>query len=300
MNARRCQGCAAPLPDGDGPDARRCRFCGLTHDPAGRTGERVVQQIHISRSGGRTGRWVVAIVLLALVIALVPAIAGLYAGWRAVNMVSSTAVAPSGSAKGPRMVPADLRTAAAGVHDLDAAPPAGGYAAVDAVAALPWALSIAQGWEKDARLERIDVNRMRPDGTANVADDHEAVIRYRFLSPGREATLAEQSKLTASARGTTSLFVSVERGAPRAQVIESRATRARSEALPPHPAVLSLPRLVARDAVGRLLSGVPFVNGYLIHNSGEGWVWYFSTLAGEPKPRVRAHDGAVWPFRRDR
>ena len=47
-------------------------------------------------------------------------------------------------------------------------------------------------------------------------------------------------------------------------------------------------------------NGVPFLSGYPIHIADKGWVWYFSTLAGGGKPRVRAGDGAVWPYPRSR
>lgn len=294
------------MAEGNGPEARRCRFCGLTHDPTHGAAEPVVHRIHVSTGRARPLRWILAGVLLVTVASLVPMIVGLYAGWRAVNDAGGAVAGLAGPEKGEtsarprrpaRLVPADLRRAAAGVHELDAAPPSGGYSAVDPVAALPWALTLAQGWETDARLERIDVTRMRPDGTLNVVDDQDAVLRYRFRSPGRLASLAEQARLTGSARAATSLFVSVERGGLKAQVIEAGATELRRGEVPPHPAVLPLPKLVAIERVQRLLAGVPYASGYLVHIGDEGWVWYFSTLAGESKPRVRARDGAVWPYR---
>jgi hypothetical protein len=64
--------------------------------------------------------------------------------------------------------------------------------------------------------------------------------------------------------------------------------------------VLPLAKLVALPAVEKLSGGAPFLSGYLIYLDDEGWVWYFSTLAGESKPRVRARDGAVWPYQRAR
>ena len=86
-------------------------------------------------------------------------------------------------------------------------PPAGGYGAVDAVAALPWALAIAQAWQGDARLERIDVTRLRPDGTVNLQDDGEASLTYRFVSPGARKALRDQARLRATTEAVVGLWV---------------------------------------------------------------------------------------------
>ena len=72
------------------------------------------------------------------------------------------------------------------------------------------------------------------------------------------------------------------------------------DASPTHPAVLPVTKLSAVPAVENLLSVVPFISGYLIPIADEVCVWYFSTLAGGGKPRVRAGDGAVWPYPRKR
>src|SRR5688572_20351386 len=177
MKALRCQGCGAALPDLKGLESLRCRFCGLAHDPASsRSSEITVAQVHVSTASlKRPLRWIVAIVVLIAIGSLVPVIAGLYFGWRAVSTAATNAAATVATArntsKPARLAPADLRAAAGGTYELDAAPPAGGFAAVDAISALPWALTLAQSWSPDARLERIDVTRMRPDGTVNVQDD---------------------------------------------------------------------------------------------------------------------------------
>jgi hypothetical protein len=161
-------------------------------------------------------------------------------------------------------------------------------------------LTLAQSWSPDARVERIDIARMRPDGTVNVQDDPEALIRYRFRSPARLAAQLEQARLTTSGRGAPGLFIVVENGTARAQVDESAPTSERGSTPPPHPSILPLARLVTLPAVEKVMTGAPFLSGYAIHVAGEGWVWYFSSLAGESKPRVRGHDGAVWPYRRTR
>ena len=106
--------------------------------------------------------------------------------------------------------------------------------------------------------------------------------------------------MSADAKDNVGLFLDVQRGVVSARVHEERGSSSRRDAIAEHPAVLPLSKLIAVSSVEELLSGVPFLSGYLIHLTDEGWVWYFSTLAGEGKPRVRASDGAVWPYPRGR
>jgi hypothetical protein len=288
------------LPDGDGTQAVQCRFCGLVHEAAGVGSDVTVHHVRLSGASLKPElKWIMPVIAVITVGVVVPALVWLYIGWVAVSNIA-TSPSMQSHATSTRLAPANLRTAPAGYHDLDAAPPAGGFAAVDAVTAVPWALTIAQSWSADARLERIDVTRMRPDGTVNVQDDREALIRYRFRSPARMTALLEQSRLSASARGIVGLFLVVEHGALRAYVEESAGAPTERGGPPPHPAVMPLSRLVTVPAVEQVTSDAPFLSGYLIHLDDEGWVWYFSTLAGESKPRVRGRDGAVWPYRRAR
>ena len=96
---------------------------------------------------------------------------------------------------------------------------------------------------------------------------------------------------------TTAFWVEVANGRANAVAIEDGARRLAGQALTPHPDALPLTGLVpvlARTPKYR----APFLNGYMIHLDDEGWVWYFSPLGGEALPRVRAVDGAAWPYRR--
>lgn len=127
---------------------------------------------------------VIAGLIIAAAVALVGGILAVVATARRPEaaVARATAPRPAPAPSGPLRV-SDLGAPRIGSHMLDVAPPAQGYGAVDPVAQIPWALAIAQGWAEDARLERVDVERLRPDGTANVADDPQGSLGYRFLSP---------------------------------------------------------------------------------------------------------------------
>lgn len=302
MQARRCQGCAAPLPETAPGTSVRCPFCGLLHDAASATGGGPATVV--VEGGGapaaRIGRWVAVVAILIVLAVAVPIVAGLVVAFRAARASHGfdTVVSSVTSTVSKAMTLDELRELPSGFHPIDVAPPAGGYAAVEAVAALPWALTIAQAWEPDARLERIDVTRLRPDGTVNVQDDGEAELQYRFRSPSRMAALVEQGRLRESAEAGWQFWVEVKQGQPRAYANRTRAGSVRGESVDPHPSVLPLTALMARPPVRKMRADVPFLNAYMIHSEGEGWVWYFSTLANESMPRVRARDGAVWPYPR--
>ena len=299
MNALRCQGCAAPLPEAPAGQPLRCPFCGLVHHgPAG--GAVRVGAVSVERAGpSRIPRWVGVLVGLIVVATIVPAAIGLFVAWRAAEAVAPAVRSVVDAMPGKRaLTPADLATAPRGFHDLDIAPPPGGYGAIDAVAAVPWALAVAQAWAPDARLVRVDVQRVRPDGTLNVQDDGEASLTYRFVSPARVGAAREQARLQASAESAVEMWVRVKAGEPQAFINVTPGRIVRDEPAPPHPKVMALPELFARPPVRRAHEGLPFLQGYLIHLEREGWVWYFSSLANESKPRVRARDGAVWPYGR--
>ena len=242
---------------------------------------------------------VVAVVLASLV----PVVIGVASAWRAAREMAgplaeaiSSMSSTVGSSRAAKTT-ADLKDLPRGHHDLDVTPPAGGYGNVDAVAMLPWALAIAQAWEADAQIGRIDVERLRPDGTLDVQDDASAVLRYRFVSPRRTERLRQQARLQADAEDAVGFWVTVTAGQPRvyAEVRPGAALRDLEEA--PYPSALPLPDLFGRPAVKALAADLPFLKGYLIPLPREGWVWYFSSLANESRPRVRARDGAVWPYR---
>lgn len=299
MKARRCQGCGAPLPAADPHEPVRCTFCDLLHDRSGPASDRV--SVSIGVPPRPAPRWVFWLIAAIVLLTIVPTAIGIFVAWRAASAVIPAAMTTATDRTPARPVArttADLRDLPGGHHALDVAQPAGGYGAVDAVAALPWAMAIAQAWDADARLTRIDVNRLRPDGTINVLDDADATLRYRFISPGRVEALRQQGRLRADAEAVVEFWVTVNAGQAQVFGRETSATSLRDTALPAHPQAMALPALFSRTAVQRLADGLPFLNGYLIALEREGWAWYFSSLANESRPRVRARDGAVWPYGR--
>src|SRR5262245_37829581 len=123
-----------------------------------------------------------------------------------------TAAATSGRAAPATLTLEDLDDLSPGYHTLAAAPPPVEYAGFDAIAALPWALTIAQAWVNDARLDRVDVVRVQPDGLLNVADDQEAEVIYRFVSPERIRELRRRADVSANATVQTEFWVRVKGG----------------------------------------------------------------------------------------
>jgi hypothetical protein len=244
-------------------------------------------------------------VIAGAVIAVALALVG---GVLAVVMTPPRAEPPTVPTAAPRPAPtpprplrvSDLAAPRTGSHVLDVAPPTQGYGAVDPVAQIPWALAIAQGWAEDARLERVDVGRLRPDGTTNVADDPQGSLGYRFLSPARIADLRSRARTSSVAEAVTELQIHVAKGQPRVVFLPTRAGAMRPRpAAPPHPTVLPATALVSRLQRDARYTA-PYLSGYLVHLEDEGWVWYLSPLGSDSVPRIRARDARPWPYRRGR
>jgi hypothetical protein len=275
----------------------------MTHDPATTAGTPI--QISIEHPAVRRGaRGAIAIISIVFQIAVLTPLGFVYMQWRATSAFTPlrSAIATSSSSLKKTRTTSDLRDLPRGFHTLETTAPPGGYAAVDAVSALPWALAIAQAWSADARIERIDVDRMRPDGAVNAQDDAEASVTYRFTSPDRSAELQRRAETSAKAELDDGFWVRLSGG--RAQVIAHYNSASFSSAMervkgraPEHPVALPLTELVTRPGAKRTLRPLPFYRGYMIHSRGEGWVWYFSTLGNESFTRMRARDAAPYPYR---
>jgi hypothetical protein len=316
MRALTCPKCGAPVELDDDGGLASCPFCGSTLAPtravprasgAERAGEEpelqvgapVVIDLRGHRAAARGVAWMVMLFLAAIF--------G-FTGWMVWKSVASATagmksafdaagVGLPGTSR-PRK-PAELAaiTGHLGWLELDAAPPpasTGGFGALDPVAALPWAVAIAQAWAPDAAIERVDVTRLRPDGTVNVADDAEAEVTYRFVSPARIADYRRRAELSTRAEAEAELFVQLAGGKLTALILRGTPD---DEPAPPYPKVLPTTELARRLARDERFQR-PFLQGYLIRLEREGWVWYLSPLSrGESLPRVRATDARPWPYR---
>jgi hypothetical protein len=308
MKALTCPKCGAPvqIDETSGAASFRCGFCGSTLAPT-RTltaaGAPVVIDLRLARrAGASAARWVALIFLVTMAFtgwivwtSFRAATTGMGSAFESISRAVETTGAQS-----KRWTLAELGglEGGRGWLTLDLAPPppaTGGYPALDPVAALPWALTAAQAWRSDVAVERIDVVRLRSDGTVNVADDPEGEVMYRFLSPSGIAEWQRESKLSTRAEADYGLFVKLGAGKVTALVVRGRPS---DDRLPPYPS-RALP---ARDLMPRLarderFAELPFLAGYLIALEREGWVWYLSPLSGGSLPRARASDGRIWPYR---
>ena len=196
------------------------------------------------------------------------------------------------------------------------APPVGGYGALDAAANIPWARRMARAWQQDVVLERVDVDRLRPDGTADCLADPDAEVTYRFLSPGKLEEFHQKADLESRPRGEYEYRVEVKKGRAEARALMATSIPA-FERVPPalraqilatpgmgapregSPALPALRQILAAAASERGWVTRPYYRAYLIYIPREGWDWYVSPIAGDADiPRVRAADGRLYPFSR--
>ncbi|MFN8012648.1 MAG: zinc ribbon domain-containing protein [Holophagaceae bacterium] len=297
MKARQCQRCGAPLPEADGPVT--CAYCGMAYDPTSAFRPNVA--VKLPPGAGRKLLWFVAAIVLIPVLGVALVTCGIFV--TANKAIDTAKAGMTGRREGlkasilaaakAKVKPSEL-VAGRGWQALDVAEPPGGAGNLDAVAAIPWAVSLAQAWRADARLERVDVEKVRPDGLVNARDDEAASVMYRFRSP---ALLEEQRRQMDLGKSDVQagLFLEVKQGAVRALVTSVHDPR---EELPPHPASLPLKAIFESLGHAGKLPAKPFYGGYLIHLEREGWVWYLHTLARQDSiPRARASDGEAYPYR---
>lgn len=315
MKSLTCPSCGAPLEVEEGSAYFACSFCGATVAPT--------QQIRnlrqpprvevIDLSGWRRAK---PAKLLGCAVAVAALIVGtgafVFVRARGIERSVRQSIAsvtrtlptstPSRREEAPLPVARLAEPAFTGKHLLAATPPPTGFGAFEPVASLPWALSIAQVWSRDAKIERVDVERLRPDGTLNVQDDPEAEVTYRFVSPSRFEALREKMNLEKNPRGDQEFWVEIQSGRVHAYELQTLSQMASDDDAREIAALTwpkSLPLTQILPALGKRkgFPAVPFFQGYLIRLEDEGWCWYLSTLSGSPNiPRVRARDGRAWPY----
>jgi hypothetical protein len=322
MKSVQCPSCGAPLEIEEGSVFMTCSFCGVTaaptqHFKSPRPAPQVqVQVVDLSRRRRATpaqafGCGLAVFLLIAGTAAFVFVRAqgiqrsvreSIAATQRGLSKATNTT--PFGVHREEAAIPVArlAEPAFTGKHLLAATAPPTPLGAFEPVASLPWALSIAQVWSRDAKLERVDVDRVRPDGTLNVQDDPDAEVTYRFVSPSRFQTLRERMNLEKNPRGDQEFWVEVEQGKVYGYELQTLSQLADDDdaqeiAALTWPKSLPLTTIVPALARRKDVPAVPFFEGYLIRLEDEGWCWYISTLSGSPNiPRVRARDGRAWPY----
>lgn len=320
MKSLKCPSCGAPLdaPEGEAASAFfACSFCGATVAPTQQVrAVRPVPQVSVEVVEFPRRRRLTPAQSLGCtfaVLSLVAAIGGFVfvrarGIERSVRESISVATRNLPTATTFRREEAALPVARlaepgfTGKHELAATAPPTGLGAFEPVASLPWALAIAQVWSRDAKIQRIDVDRLRPDGTLNVQDDPEAEVTYRFVSPARFMALRERMNLEKNPRGDQEFWVEVSGGKVYGYELQTLSQLADDDdaqeiAALTWPKSLPLTQILPALAKRKGFPAVPFFEGYLIRLEDEGWCWYLSTLSGSPNiPRVRARDGRVWPY----
>ncbi|MEO8274929.1 MAG: zinc ribbon domain-containing protein [Thermoanaerobaculia bacterium] len=320
MQSLKCPSCGAPLEFDDDSVITTCSHCGASLAPTQflKTGRkpkapqiqvvRVEVPRYIVRPRKRSLAATIAALLMVAVFALLISMRSQSVQRSLRETFNATRSSFPANAKTlleRKEVPLPVAKLAepgfSGRHQLASAPPMTPFAAFEPVSNLPWALSIAQVWSKDVKLERLDVDRVRPDGTTNVQDDGDASVTYRFVSPSRVLALLERRNLEKDPHGDQEFWVEIEGGQVYANEISTMAVFTDDDTVAEvkrltWPRSVSLKEIVPTVTRRKGMQSLPFFNGYLIFIEDEGWSWYISTLSGSPDiPRIRARDGRFWP-----
>ena len=306
MKRLQCPSCGAPFPKR--PPAGSplvCEYCGaefVSEAAAKAQASRVIdlsaQGPQIGAAVSRASRWVLGVVALCFVAALAVAGVIVFVSARSATdaarrLTRPVAVTPN-AAKETWPVAALARLTPDRIDvPLQVSPPPTALAAFDPATSLPWALAVAQGWQHDVRLERIDVERVRPDGTVDLAGDPQSEVLYRFWSPNRIDEFRQRADLDKNAKLACEFWLALKGGAVTARVLDGRPD---DDPLPPFPEIPALATTFATLGAKPDFPRKPFFDGYLLHLPDEGWVWYLQTLSGESLARVRARDGRQYPY----
>ena len=100
--------------------------------------------------------------------------------------------------------------------------------AFDPIENVPWALATARAWAPDARLTRIDIDRVLPTGALDFGA--RSGVDYRFYSPARRAAELEMAKVSDTPVRTEFRIWIVE---GTAKVLQSSRSRPSADAGPP-------------------------------------------------------------------
>lgn len=308
-SGRRCAGCGSPLPETPAETRQViCAFCGLVNDLLhAAAAPPVAIQVDLSGAGRaatgavRTVAWIVFL-SIALVVGLVAFV--IYSAMRPVSEAVKTVAGqisdvsravPRGAEK---VAPANLAGAGQiGWRELDVVAPSSGWAAFEPVTDVRWAMAIAHAWSPEARLTRIDVNRLKEQGTIDLTAGPDNSAGYRFIAPSQVDAWKAIADRDGRAEVPYELMIKLSEQKVTALIVHGRPP---ADDLPPADVMSQpLPELLGLARRGKGFTTHPFYSGYMIHLAREGWVWYLQNLSGQSSlPRVRARDGAVYPYPR--
>jgi hypothetical protein len=312
-SGRRCAGCGSPLPETAALETQvKCSFCGLVNDLADAGSSRRPLTINVdvgSAGGSAAGRTVAAVVVLGIALVSGLVFYTVHTAMRPVNDVVRTVTnqvpqltqmaevtRAAQNLKNPAKVkPSDLKSGTLGWAELDVPAPSSGWAAFEPVTDLRWATDIARAWQADARLTRIDVDRLKDTGTIDVSAGPDNAAGYRFESPSQIGAWERIADRDSHAAVGYELMIKLAEQKVKALVVkgEPRTDRPPTEEVDSHP----LPELLALAAKDPHFAPHPFFEGYMVHLEREGWVWYLQSLSRrESEPRIRARDGALYPY----
>ena len=152
--------------------------------------------------------------------------------------------------------------------------------AFDAIANIPWAANLGRHWVSDARITRVDFDRVDSNGIVAMRGIPDAKVTYRYASPSRDKAWLESTALTEPTI-ETELMIAVTKDGVQAIKYASKPTSDKPdpEIKPP---TCTLSQAFAALDKAKQLPARPVYNVYLIDNGSKAPAYYISTLTGSP------------------
>lgn len=152
--------------------------------------------------------------------------------------------------------------------------------AFDAIANMPWAANVGRRWVSDARITRVDFDRVDQNGIVAMRGIPDAKVTYRYVSPSRGKAWLESTALTEPTI-ETQLEIAVTKDGVQAIKFASKpiSDKPDPEIKPP---TCTLSQAFAALDKAKQLPVRPVYDVYLIDNGQKAPAYYFSTLTGSP------------------
>lgn len=149
--------------------------------------------------------------------------------------------------------------------------------AFDAIANLAWAADIGRHWSPDARIHRIDFDRVDKSGVLALVAIPDAKATYRYVSPTRTKAWNDSVAVTAP-DVETEMMVSVTAEGVRAIKLKARPYAENEPEIKPPSCTLA--QAFAALEKAKKLPEKPVFNGYLLDSGGMGPRYLMSTING--------------------